>query len=91
MKAYKFFDEPNKPVTDGNTGLLLLKFDEKGEYITLDERLYKRMAPHFKHEEIELVEVKTGDDAQIPCPHCDFVTTSKIGLTAHIRAKHKEV
>lgn len=99
MKAYKFFSEPNKLVSDGNTGLPLFKFDENGEYITLDAQLYKRMAPHFRHEEVELVEVnqkevaekEAGNDAQIPCPHCDFVTTSKIGLSSHIRAKHKGV
>jgi len=92
MKAYRFFSAPGHVVNDGNTGLQLLKFDEKGEYVTLDEQLFKRMAKYFKYEEIELEEVKkAGDDAQIPCPYCDFVTTSKIGLTAHIRSKHKEV
>lgn len=35
----------------------------------------------------------TGDDAQVPgfsCPYCDFKAANKSGLTAHIRAKHKE-
>lgn len=102
MKAYKFFAEPNKLVNDGNTGLPLLKFDDKGEYITLDTQLYKRMEPHFRHEEIELVEVKkqadkevaekgTGNDAQVPCPYCEYEAKNESGLKAHIRAKHKEV
>lgn len=103
MKAYKFFSEPNKLVNDGNTGLPLLKFDDKGEYITIDTQLYKRMEPHFRHEEVELVEAKlfdlgqkevaekeTGNDAQIPCPYCDFKAKNESGFKAHIRAKHKE-
>lgn len=101
MKAYRFFSEPGRVVSDGNTGLAMFKFDEKGEYVTLDGLLAQRMAPHFRHEEIELVEAKeteetekTGDDAQVSsflCPHCDFEAASKSGLSAHIRAKHKEV
>ena len=99
MKAYKFFSEPNKLVSDGNTGLPLLKFDDKGEYITFDTQLYKRMEPHFRHEEIELVEVDleefaekgTGNDAQVPCPYCEYKAKNEFGLKAHIRAKHKEV
>jgi hypothetical protein len=102
MKAYRFFSEPGRVVNDGNTGLAMFKFDENGEYVTLDDLLAQRMAPHFRYEEIELVEVKeeeeeaedTGDDAQatcFPCPHCDFEAATKSGLQAHIRAKHKEV
>lgn len=26
-----------------------------------------------------------------PCPHCDFVAGSKVGLASHVRHKHKEV
>ena len=101
MKAYRFFSEPGRVVSDGNTGLAMFKFDEKGEYVTLDGLLAQRMAPHFRHEEIDLVEAKeteeteeTGDDAQVSsflCPHCDFEAGSKSGLSAHIRAKQKEV
>lgn len=99
MKAYKFFAEPNKLVSDGNTGLPLFKFDDKGEYVTLDTQLYKRMEPHFRHKEIELVEVDleefaekgTGNDAQAPCPYCEYKAKNEFGLKAHIRAKHKEV
>lgn len=103
MKAYRFFSEPGHIVSDGNTGLPMFKFDENGEYVTLDTILANRMNPHFRHDEIELVEVKepaqeaqeeadpAGDDGQIPCPHCSFIATNKAGLSAHIRAKHKEV
>ena len=107
MKAYRFFSDPGHIVSDGNTGLPLLKFDEKGEYVTLDPALSQRMAPHFRHEEIELVEVKeptdtetaekaeaTRDDGQapcFPCPHCDYEARNKSGLTSHVRAKHKGV
>jgi len=98
MKAYRFFSDPNKLVNDGNTGKPLLRFDDKGEYITLDPILSKRLAAKFECKEIELVEVEeqVGDaenDAQtscFSCPYCDFVAASKGGLSAHIRAKHKE-
>jgi hypothetical protein len=100
MKAYRFFSEPNKLVSDGNTGLPMFKFDENGEYVTLDPILAKRIGVRFECQEIELVEVKeqteaeeVGDDAQVPCfscPHCDFKAANKGGLSAHIRAKHKE-
>ena len=103
MKAYRFLSEPNKLVTDGNTGLPLFRFDDNGEYVTLDPILAKRIGIRFECEEIELVEAKkqaeettkesAGDDAQIPCfscPHCDFKASTKSGLSAHIRAKHKE-
>ena len=101
MKAYRFFSDPGHVVSDGNTGLPMFKFDEKGEYVTLDPALSNRMKPHFRHEEIELVEVKeqAGEEAAekaevtapcFPCPHCDYEAKSKSGLTSHARAKHKE-
>jgi len=87
MKAFRFFSDPNKLVSDGNTGLPLFRFDDNGEYVTLDPILAKRIGLRFECKEIELVEVKeqageeaaekaeaTGDDAQapcFPCPHCD--------------------
>ena len=84
MKAYRFFSEPGHVVSDGNTGLAMFKFDEKGEYVTLDGLFAQRMTPHFRHEEIELIEVKeeveqaqeeaedAGDDAQVPCFPCPY-------------------
>lgn len=106
MKGYRFFSDPNRPVNDGTTGKRLLKFDEKGEYVTLDPILAKRMGLRFKCKEIELVEVKEQaeekvaekvnvavDDAQVPCfdcPACGFKAVNKSGLVNHIRAKHKE-
>jgi hypothetical protein len=102
MKAYRFYSDPNKLVSDGNTGLPLFRFDVNGEYVTLDPILAKRIGVRFECQEIELVEVKepaqeqaeeVGDDAQVSsflCPHCDFEAASKGGLSAHIRAKHKE-
>ncbi len=104
MKAYRFFSNPGHVVSDGNTGLPMFKFDERGEYVTLDPTLFQRMKPHFQHEEIELAEInahiaeekaeETGGDAQapcFPCPHCDFEAKTEPGLQSHIRAKHKEV
>jgi len=82
MKGYRFFSDPGHVVSDGNTGLPMFKFDENGEYVTLDPGLAQRMAPHFQHEEIELVEVMgqdeepqeeaedAGGDAQAPCFPC---------------------
>ena len=98
MKAYRFYSEPNKLVSDGNTGLPLFRFDGKGEYVTLDPILAKRIGVRFECKEIELVEAKdpieeqtkTEDDAQVSCPHCDFKAGNKPGLSSHIRAKHKE-
>jgi hypothetical protein len=103
MKAYRFFSDPGHIVSDGNTGLPMLKFDENGEYVTLDTVLAQRMGPHFRHEEIELVEVK--EQAQVKekaeeakkepdslvCPVCDFKAASPSGLANHMRIKHKEV
>lgn len=95
MKAYRFFSDPNKLVSDGNTGLPLFRFDGSGEYVTLDPILAKRIGLRFECKEIELVEVKeqAKDDVQVTCfscPECGFEASSKAGLSAHIRAKHKE-
>ncbi len=64
MKAYRFFSNPGHIVSDGNTGLPMFKFDENGEYVTLDVNLAQRMGPHFRHEEIELMEVKEQDEEE---------------------------
>jgi hypothetical protein len=101
MKAYRFFSEPNHSVNDGDTGRLLLKFDKNGEYVTLDTILANRMKSHFRHEEIELVEVKeqAGEAKKEPadnakddlyCPICNFKAASPSGLANHMRIKHKE-
>jgi hypothetical protein len=101
MKAYRFFSEPNRTVNDGNTGLILFKFDSAGEYVTLDERLANRMKPHFKCEEIELMEVKGNPEPEsepekeqevkvYKCKHCDYTTENKGELLAHYREHKKE-
>lgn len=101
MKSYKFYSDPGRTVTDGNTGLPILKFDEKGEYITLDPVLSKRMAGHFKNKEIELVEKdneesETSETHEEPvkmykCKHegCTFETENKGKIAAHSKT-HKE-
>ncbi len=101
MKAYRFFSNPGHIVSDGNTDLPMFKFDDTGEYVTLDMVLAQRMAPHFRHEEIELVEVReqakeakegqadgAGDD--LTCSICDKKAASPSGLANHMRIKHKE-
>jgi hypothetical protein len=94
MKAYKFFSDPGRIVTDGDTGKVLLKFDEKGEYITLDEKLAIRMSAHFEHKEIELIEVQEQKEEvkeevkELRCKKCDFVTDNKGSLMAHYRENH---
>jgi len=99
MKAYRFFSEPNKLVSDGNTGLPLFRFDENGEYVTLDRILAKRIGVRFECKEVELVEVKeqaeeikkeqvdSTDD--FVCTVCGFKAANKSGLVNHMR-KHKE-
>jgi len=97
MKAYRFFSNPGHIVSDGNTGLPMFKFDENGEYVTLDMGLAKRMGPHFRHEEIELVEVKEQAQVEeekeepdgLTCSVCGFKAASPSGLVNHMR-KHKE-
>jgi len=96
MKAYKFYSEPNKLVSDGNTGLPILEFDENGEYVTLDLMLAKRMKPHFENKEIELIEKGTEKPEKEPeqelkefhCKKCDFVTDNRGSLMAHYRENH---
>ena len=98
MKAYRFYSDPNRPVGDGRTGLRLFKFDEKGEYVTLDPILAKRLEAKFKCEEIELVEVgkqTEPEPAQEPikvykCKQCDYETANKGELLAHYREHKKE-
>jgi hypothetical protein len=100
MKAWKFFSDPNRTVTDGNTGFVLFKFDGKGEYFTLDPILAKRMSPFFSYKEIELVE-KTADEPEkeqekekLPkvykCKHCEFESTDKMQYITHCRTHPKE-
>jgi hypothetical protein len=94
MKGYRFFSDPNHPVTDGETGKLLLRFDENGEYVTLDPVLAQRMKPHFRLEEIELAEVKEPKKEPEPakiyeCPQCDYKTENRGKFANHART-HKE-
>lgn len=90
MKAYRFFSFPGNIVNDGNTGLPMLRFDEKGEYITLDPILAKRMAVHFENKEIELVESKSEETIAkaYKCKKCDFETDNKGTLAAHYKKDH---
>jgi hypothetical protein len=97
MKGYRFFSNPNHSVTDGETGRFLFKFDYKGEYVTLDPILANRMKAHFRHEEIELVEVKEQEpvpekepEKVYECKKCDFKTENKGELLAHYREHKKE-
>lgn len=54
----KFLGEPNMHITDSRAGKLLCKFDDKGEFITNDEKLIERLKRHFRCE-VETKEVKT--------------------------------
>jgi hypothetical protein len=98
MKAYRFFSDPNRPVTDAVTGKRLLKFDEKGEYVTLDPILVRRMETRFRKEEIELVEAKEQTEPAkepepvktLKCKKCDFETDNNGALMAHYRKDHKK-
>lgn len=90
MKAYKFYSDPNRPVSDGNTGLKILQFDENGIYITLDPVLANRMKAHFKNEEIELVEKEEAKEEvkAFKCKKCSYETDNKGELLAHYRENH---
>jgi hypothetical protein len=88
MKAYKFFSGPGNIVNDGETGKPLLKFDEKGEYITLDPTLAKRMSIHFSCKEIELIEKVEEKVELLHCKKCDFTCENKGLLMAHYRENH---
>lgn len=81
MKAVRFFSDPGRLVSDGNTGLPMFKFDEKGEYVTLDMILAQRMAAHFGHEEIELMEGK--DYAKEEGGRANVRTTNKSRTSNH--------
>ena len=58
---YKFFGKPNmlvrekkrKPFTTVFIQTPLLRFDEKGEYVTTDEKLAERMKRRFVYEQEE--------------------------------------
>jgi len=97
MKAYRFYSDPNRPVSDGRTGIRLFKFDEKGEYVTLDPILAKRLEAKFRCEEIELVEVgKQAEPEKEPakvckCKKCDFETDNNGLLMAHYREMHPKI
>ena len=61
-------------MSDSNLGLAMFKFDENGEYITLDAQLYKRMARILSMRKLKVevnqkeVAKRSGNDAQVPCP-----------------------
>lgn len=100
---YKFLGQPNMLVKAKKKGYLggkldykpLFRFDEKGEYVTDDQALIEKLKSRFDCVAVpEEVAEEAGNDAQIPslaCPVCGFEATNKAGLSAHIRAKHKEV
>jgi hypothetical protein len=50
----KFYGEPNLNVIDHKTHRLVCKFNDKGEFITEDERLIQKLRQHFKYEETTL-------------------------------------
>lgn len=60
---------------------------EKGDEVTAED--------NEGEEVISTVEVEEEDPFQeepaavgFPCPQCDFVSKSQVGLSSHIRAKH---
>lgn len=100
----KFIGEPNQTVTV-NMDRIILNFDEKGEMLlSADHPALERMKTHFQYEDITAApaavaepdldksseEEPKAEEDKFVCPHCGFEAASKSGLTAHIRAKHKE-
>lgn len=56
------------------------------------EEEQERLAAEKKAAEEEAERrAASEEEDEHSCPHCDFVAGSRIGLTSHVRAKHKRV
>jgi hypothetical protein len=92
---YKY--TPKCHIIDYETGNKKFVFDDNGIFETGDPKLIewiRKNKPFLKpiQEEPKQAE-ETGGDAQAPsllCPYCGLPAKNKSGLSAHIRAKHKE-
>lgn len=92
---YKFFGQPNMLVKERKKKYFsgeiiqkpLFRFDEKGEYITDDERIIEKLKSRFDHVPYE--EPKTEGIKVYKCNKCKFETENKGDLLAHYR-KHKK-
>jgi len=51
---YKFFGEPLKEIKSKESGKMLFRFDNKGEFITDDVMFIKRITGHFDHIELKV-------------------------------------
>jgi hypothetical protein len=54
----KFYGEPNLTVIEFRSKKALCKFNDKGEFITEDEKLINKLRQHFKYEETPKKRVK---------------------------------
>ena len=81
----KFKGEPNLTVRfNPPIGLVKhVKFDDKGEFTTDNERIIKRFMSKF-----DSVPYKEEQTEQYQCKKCDFETDNKGALLAHYKSEH---
>ena len=101
---YKFFGTKETAIKNG-LGVIVFRFDSKGEFITDDEGLIKRIKSHFDYIEMESSiigeRVKVATEApkmtivnnlevkSKKCKKCEFTCDSQGELLAHYKT-HKE-
>lgn len=82
----KFIGQPNCHIIDYKRNKEVFCFDEKGEYVTNDEKLIKWMAKNknfIKHKE----EKRVSNDT-IKCKKCGAEFNNKGDLLVHYRKVH---
>ena len=79
---------------------LLFRFDDKGEFITTDEKLIAKLKRKFKYDESENNVEKTSNIAEETeikseitlrhCKKCDFTCETQGQLLRHYRENHSK-
>jgi hypothetical protein len=73
-KIYKFFGEPLKEVKGAQSGLVIFRFDSKGEFITDDQKIIDRTIGHFDHITLEAKEIGERVKKTITVPPIQITT-----------------
>ena len=79
-EAMKYIGEPHCTVIDYYNNKKVFQFDEKGEFITEDEKLIKWMKENKNF-------IKCENDSY-KCKKCDFETDNMGLLLSHYRTDH---